>query len=159
MIIFIDVDGVLATQRSYALKLPGREPAFDRDCVAALNLLTQRVRGQLVVSSQWRIGRSVAELQAIFTRNEVRAPVIGKTAEHPRGRGYEIQRWLRAYAAAEALTTPPAYLVVDDETWQLDAEVPPERLLIVAGGFTHGGLTKLDVLTYLERRKPKSGGK
>lgn len=88
-VIFLDVDGVLITG-----KLGWNKP--DPECVAALNRIIQQADAHIVVSSCWRVGRSVIELRELLSSWGVVGKVIDRTAESQEQRGHEIGKWLLA---------------------------------------------------------------
>jgi hypothetical protein len=101
-IIFLDFDGVLVNRKSYFLGSGDRTPA-DSDCVEVLNKIVELSNAAIVISSAWRIGRSLAELKDILLSWNVKAKVLDKTPNGTmiRGihvglpRGKEIDSWLR----------------------------------------------------------------
>jgi hypothetical protein len=101
-VVFLDIDGVLAT--SSTIRLPrGSHFAsqFDDTCVKRFNRLVADNDLQIVISSSWRVGRTVDTLQDILDDRGVVGNVIGKTGNadddfvdtHPQ-RGFLIQRYL-----------------------------------------------------------------
>lgn len=105
-ILFLDFDGVLNTDefleslpKTKIIHLPGVEALvenIDRVHVTRLNAITRSVNAEIVVSSTWRLGLTVRDLQVGLKRVGVEAPVIGATpvlSYDPRGR--EIHAWLR----------------------------------------------------------------
>src|SRR5437016_7412087 len=60
-VIFLDIDGVLAPIRRW-----DRYGDLDPACVQVLNEIVARGGADVVVSSTWRYGRTVAELQVIL---------------------------------------------------------------------------------------------
>ena len=90
-VIFLDIDGVLAPIRRWD-RYGDLEPA----CIAVLNDIVTAGRAEVVVSSTWRHGKSVGELQAMLEAHGFAGRVIGKTPSDIRGatRGDEIAAWL-----------------------------------------------------------------
>lgn len=82
-IIFLDIDGVLVTAGSRWNFDP--EPKFHPAAVENLNRITDATGAKLVMSSMWRVGRSLPSLRRILARNGVTGQLIGKTPEY----GYE----------------------------------------------------------------------
>jgi hypothetical protein len=83
-IIFLDIDGVLTTGRHarflhFQGKRRERWESFDPYAVKWLNELTESTGACLVVSSVWRLGRSVTELREILKANGVIGHVLDKT--------------------------------------------------------------------------------
>jgi hypothetical protein len=120
-IIFLDIDGVLATPRSIHgsrgnWKFAGAERypyGFAPDAVANLNALTDRTKAQIVVSSTWRRGHSVAGLRAILKAEGVQGIVLDKTPYLPdAARGEEIQWWLDNSHRYDG----QPFVILDDDT-------------------------------------------
>jgi hypothetical protein len=120
-VIFLDIDGVLAPIRRWD-RYGDLEPA----CVQALNAIVTAAGAEVVVSSTWRHGRTVAELQAMLAAAGFTGSVVDKTPPGPPGadRGDEIAAWLAEHAVA-------GYVIVDDH-----ADMGPlrERLLLTHPG-------------------------
>ncbi|HEY7203504.1 MAG TPA: HAD domain-containing protein [Methylomirabilota bacterium] len=102
--VFLDIDGVLAPIRRWD-RYGDLEPA----CVQALNEIVAVARAAVVVSSTWRHGKTVDELQALLAAAGFIGEVIDKTPVGPPGadRGDEIAAWLAEHRVA-------GYVIVDD---------------------------------------------
>ena len=102
--IFLDVDGVLAPIRQW-----DRYGDLDPACVRVLNDIAARGGADVVVSSTWRYGRTVAQLQEILDRVGFTGRVLDKTPVGPPGvnRGEEIAAWLAEHEVA-------GYVIIDD---------------------------------------------
>lgn len=92
MIVYLDFDGVIATDASYArAQAEGRydgksfpaqiEPpdVFDRECVARVNELCVYADASIVISSAWGAWWGLPQLQALLASMGLTAPVIGIT--------------------------------------------------------------------------------
>lgn len=102
-LVFLDFDGVINsavyfTDRANGL-LEGVEldEYIDRRLTARVQRLCEETGAQIVVSSAWRVMRSVEVLREILTKHGVSAPVIGKTPHLGTYRGEEIQKWIDSY--------------------------------------------------------------
>jgi hypothetical protein len=104
-IIFLDFDGVLNSQLGY-VKTKGSRGQDDLDVTSIdfLNKLVKRTDAKIVVSSTWRLTKTVEELQSILNRNGFDGEVIDKTVDMRRGedsdcilRGNEILQWMKAH--------------------------------------------------------------
>lgn len=124
-IIFLDIDGVLVNReslgREYKLLIrPHRGPTpLHRDCVSALNRITDATGAGLVISSTWRMF-GLAKMREILAEAGITAPVIGITPrlENMRGsiwvsqpRSAEITAWL-----AEHQGEVEAFVILDDDS-------------------------------------------
>jgi len=135
-VIFLDVDGVLNSLehfRDTSGKRKCEADQIDRACVARLNSLTQRTGASIVVSSCWRIGKSLRQLRELFKTVGIQARVVGKTPHTnkiSRPRGDEIQSWIdsRKYA-------PDSFVILDD-----DSDMAHLKCRLVQTSFEHGGL-------------------
>ena len=102
--IFLDIDGVLAPIRRW-----DRYGDLDPACLRALNEIVASSRADVVVSSTWRHGKTVAELQEMLEAGGFAGFVLDKTpADLPGGgRGDEIAAWLAEHAV-------DGYVIIDD---------------------------------------------
>ena len=103
-VVFLEIDGVLAPIRRWD-RYGDLEPA----CIQVLNEIVAGTGAEVVVSSTWRYGKTVAELQALLDAAGFTGSVIDKTPLGPPGadRGDEIAAWLEAHDVA-------GYVIVDD---------------------------------------------
>ena len=128
-IIFLDIDGVLNCQIffekyfSSKKRLTKQVKAFEIDraefyksqiCVERmdwLNTLCQKVGAVVVISSAWRKGKTVDDLQSILNNSGATFKVIGKTGEDgSRIRGVEIANYLCR------LEYEYEYVIIDDDS-------------------------------------------
>jgi hypothetical protein len=109
-ILFLDVDGVLNCSDWYqerydkvrAGQIVREHPVdeFSPSIVAKLNKITDATGAEIVISSTWRLGRSLDELRALFTEVGITAHVLDKTPffgsidGYTIPRGCEIEAWL-----------------------------------------------------------------
>jgi hypothetical protein len=105
-VIFLDFDGVLAPIRRW-----DRYGDLDPACVRVLNDVVARSGADVVVSSTWRHGKTVAELQEILKSHGFAGCVLDKTPAGEPGadRGDEISAWLAQHAVS-------AYVIIDDHS-------------------------------------------
>jgi hypothetical protein len=104
-VIFLDIDGVLAPIRRW-----DRYGDLDRACIDVLNEIVAAGGAEVVVSSTWRHGKTVAELQAMLDARGFAGRVVDKTpSDVPGGggRGAEIAAWLAEHDVA-------GYVIIDD---------------------------------------------
>ena len=102
--VFLDIDGVLAPIRTW-----DRYGDLDPACVEVLNEIVTRGEADVVVSSTWRYGKSVAELQAMLEAQGFTGRVVDKTPTGipGAGRGDEIAAWLAEHPVS-------GYVIIDD---------------------------------------------
>ena len=103
-IVFLDIDGVLAPIRRW-----DRYGDLDPACIQVLNEIVARGFADVVVSSTWRHGKTVAELQEILEAEGFTGFVLDKTPTGAPGadRGEEIAAWLTEHAVG-------GYVIIDD---------------------------------------------
>ncbi len=107
-IIFLDFDGVLNSHAWYReVNNAGRHVSMmpidqiDPKAITLLNEAIEATGAKIVVSSTWRLNRTIEELQAILDQFGCIGKIIGKTPRMYRDsegnrlyRGDEIQQWL-----------------------------------------------------------------
>ncbi len=103
-VIFLDIDGVLAPIRQW-----DRYGDLDPGCIRVLNEIVAGGEADVVVSSTWRHGKTVTELQGMLEAEGFIGWVIDKTPTGAPGadRGDEIAAWLAGHAVA-------GYVIIDD---------------------------------------------
>ena len=116
-ILFLDFDGVLsieAYQRAVGSTLSDADyvtrssKLIDPAAVARLNRVLSATGAQVVVSSTWRIGMTVPELQALLAEVGFAGVVCGMAPRLHVERGTEIRAWLDEHA-------PDASFVILDD--------------------------------------------
>jgi hypothetical protein len=102
--IFLDIDGVLAPIRSW-----DRYGDLDPACIHVLNEIVARGQADVIVSSTWRYGKTVAELQEMLEAQGFTGRVLDTTPSGTPGadRGEEIAAWLAEHAVG-------GYVIIDD---------------------------------------------
>ena len=121
-IIFLDIDGVLRTEKSdkewsLKLKLPIPEKRyrnFSKKSVSNLNFINSLVRCKIVVTSNWRLHGTLEELKETFRKQGVLLEVIDKTGIST-SRGEEILEWLSINDGVEN------WVVIDDQVKDLSS--------------------------------------
>lgn len=103
-VIFLDFDGVVAPIRQW-----DRYGDVDPACVQVLNEIVARSGADVVVSSTWRHGRTVAELQEILDARGFTGCVLDATPVGTPGanRGEEIAAWLAEHPVG-------GFAIIDD---------------------------------------------
>ena len=102
--IFLDIDGVLAPILRWD-RYGDLYPA----CIQVLNDIVASSGADVVVSSTWRHGKTIAELQEMLEAQGFAGCVLDKTpSDIPgAGRGEEIAAWLAEHAV-------DGYVIIDD---------------------------------------------
>lgn len=103
-VIFLDIDGVLAPIRRW-----DRYGDLDPACIRVLNEIVAAGGADVVVSSTWRHGKTIAELQDMLQTEGFAGRVVDKTPADIPGasRGDEIAAWLAGHAVG-------GYVIIDD---------------------------------------------
>lgn len=142
-VIFLDIDGVLAPIRRW-----DRYGDLDPACIQVLNEIVTRGGADVVVSSTWRYGKTIAELQAMLDAQGFRGRVLDKTPTGAPGadRGEEIAAWLAEHAV-------DGYVIIDDH-----ADMGDLRTRLVQTHPAHG-LQPADAPRAIEQLlRPVNGG-
>ena len=105
-VIFLDIDGVLAPIHRW-----DRYGDLDPACIQVLNEIVAHSGADVVVSSTWRYGKTVAELQEMLEAEGFAGSVVDKTPTGAPGddRGDEIAAWLAAHDVG-------GYVIIDDHS-------------------------------------------
>ena len=103
-VVFLDIDGVLAPIRRW-----DRYGDLDLACIRVLNDIVTQGGAEIVVSSTWRYGLSVNELQEMLRAEGFTGRVVDKTPTSASGadRGAEIAAWLAEHPVG-------GYVIIDD---------------------------------------------
>jgi HAD domain in Swiss Army Knife RNA repair proteins len=103
-VIFLDIDGVLAPIRQW-----DRYGDLEPQCIQVLNEIVVGAGADVVVSSTWRYGKTVTELQDMLEAAGFTGSVVDKTpvGESGADRGDEIAAWLAEHAVG-------GYVIIDD---------------------------------------------
>jgi len=107
-IIFLDIDGVIATSQCWGKGNNNKWDAymFDPKCVAVLNFILKESGAEIILSSDWKSQYTLFEMNEIFTHNGVIKGPIGFTPTSKSytadnfegGRSNEILDWLDHHA-------------------------------------------------------------
>lgn len=116
--VFLDIDGVMNNLGTFICGRFGR--GWCATSIRLLELLCEHSEAIIIVSSAWRHGQSIEQLQATFS--ELASPVIGKlivgkTARSISGiRGHEIDEWITSNKWKKP------YLIIDDDSDMLPGQ-------------------------------------
>jgi len=132
-LLFLDIDGVLVTQRFLQSARGNR--VFCPTAFGHLRRVVDVSGCEIVISSTWRIGGSIDGFRSTFERDGwPDAPVVGLTPDCPgRPRGEEIALWLEQHDRTDVV-----YVILDD-----DADFLPGQPLVRTD--YRIGLTEIDV--------------
>jgi hypothetical protein len=115
-LIFLDVDGVFVTGdyiiERYNITGKPSGHVFDPKSIERFNRVIRETDAKVVVSSTWRMGRTIDELQTLFdSKGFVGIEVVGKTEFTSHGiRGKEIQTYLNNMDVK-----PSKFVILDDD--------------------------------------------
>jgi hypothetical protein len=142
-ILFLDFDDVLNTAATLA-----RGELFERANVEVLNAVIDRTDAAIVVTSMWRIGARLDELETLLVTAGVHAQgrVVGVTpCLEERSRGAEISAWLR-----QSPLPIGTFVILDDRS---DMDIWAERLVQTD---PHCGLVRSQVDEIVDRLQGKN---
>lgn len=125
-IIFLDIDGVLATDDCYDKKrfhLPGGTEIcypWNKECCAHLNRILISTNALVVISSDWRMHYSLDTMKELFWLHSIRGEaIVGFTGNFSKmsmnlqeSRTRQIEDW-------SSLHRLPTYIAIDDLTLNL----------------------------------------
>lgn len=120
-VLFLDIDGVLNSEAWYRARPDGpwsESREFDPEAVWILHAIVAMTGCEIVISSSWRIGRTVEELQVLLPG----LPVVARTPIRTTAvtRGAEV----REYMALHPEITASA--ILDDDS-DFDDDLPLVR--------------------------------
>lgn len=136
-LLFLDIDGVLNSQAFYTVRheqikagIKQRDFPLDEFCPTTIKLVNQICRetgAKVVVSSTWRHGRTVGQLQTLFNSVGATFEVIGKTPDLCRQT--ESGLWLSAVRGDEIKkytdeSNCKSFVILDDDGDMLDCQKP-----------------------------------
>ena len=132
-IIFLDIDGVLNTRNTLKRDSKMEYPHcfFAKELVSNLNKITDKTGAKIVLSSSWRIGKTVEQLQDLFEQVGITGELIDKTpklrfenSSCTVPRGDEIRHWVQHNKGilGTNILNWKDYVIIDDESdmlyWQ-----------------------------------------
>ena len=121
-IIFLDIDGVLATDESS--KLLWHEEflyPFDATCVSIFNRILDKTSAEIVLSSDWRIPfQDLNLLDRLFKHNGINRSPIAVTADFGKNRSKEISSYIQKHSSKIT-----SILILDD----MDLKIRPKNFI------------------------------
>ena len=113
-VVFLDFDGVLLPLPVDGSYDPNLAPSTE--AVNNLNILIQLSEAAVVVTSAWRVGRSVQELQSLLSSWGYKFGVYDKIrTDSDEDRGINISNWIFAQDAPNLVK----FAVIDDDATDL----------------------------------------
>jgi hypothetical protein len=148
MILFLDIDGVLVTRETVC-----ERDKFYAPAVSALNIFHSVPGCKAVITSAWRVGRTVEDLNRLFVHNGVAIKIIGKTDSTKLNgkRGEEILDWI------EKNRYKGPYIVIDDEIFDIIPYIPMHKIIYVKNGLAEEGLTQKHIIEYVKMLQDLNG--
>ncbi len=137
-ILFLDIDGVIATATSYMTE----DDRLDRQCMAILNQLLDSAEFEIVIHSTWKHLRTLEQLQDILA--DLHAPIIDTTLNLGH-RGHEIGTWLRQHERTDR------YLILDDMIMEIAPLFEEQHFVFVNPSPGTEGLTPDHLTEALEK--------
>jgi hypothetical protein len=143
MIIFLGIDGVLTTQKSYQNPRQKLYPP----AVSELNRITRKLNAKIVVSSGWRFLYSLKELTDRLESGgvisgriiDVTPPSVGLTARA----GVEIKEWLIKKKPGQD------FVIINEDCRDIYEYFTTDHVIEVVNGWHKKGLTKDMVNNFL----------
>lgn len=126
-VIFLDIDGVLVKQHTFADKRKSNE--CSPDCIESLNNLIRDTGAKLVISSGRRKIRTKEEILEEMQDAGYAFDIYDYTPNLASYKGVEIDQWLRDHRYDE--DPPTGYVIIDDESdmmlWQAEHFIQTDR--------------------------------
>ncbi len=119
-VVFLDIDGVLNSLGTM-IALGSASRHWDRVAGGLLYQLCTKADASIVISSAWRVGRTITDLGDILdvqARRGLGKFVIGKTKQTSFMRGEEIELWLKDNPGVDR------YIIIDDSNDMLEEQKP-----------------------------------
>lgn len=112
--VFLDFDGCLNHRKHVATGGYPKMP-FAPECIERLNRLIASTDAKIVISSTWRFGKTIEELQELLASHGAVCHVVGVTPTHVERT--LVQAYTRGQGITFYLTDHPTttYVVLDDD--------------------------------------------
>jgi hypothetical protein len=95
-VLFLDVDGVLNRTGYHPGTSLGLRSWIEAELATRLNEVLHVTGAQIVMSSDWRVGRALSQLREELAAAGIAAPLIGATPTMGGARWQQIQAWMEA---------------------------------------------------------------
>lgn len=134
-VVFLDIDGVLITRKTCKMGYG----IVERKCVDALNQLIEQTKAVIVLSSCWRVGRTIDECKELLSNWGVKGELLGRTycSETLRTRGEEIKHFIKAFNHLIE-----SFAIIDDDS-DMDEYLPYLVKTNMVTGFTEKHIPKV----------------
>ena len=111
-IIFLDFDGVL-NGGEYLANISEwlSFDALDKDKIQLVNRIIEETGAKVVISSSWRNGCPLEEIEEELIKRGFKGEIIGSTPSLTARRGIEIQAWMDGYPGEIR-----SFVILDDES-------------------------------------------
>jgi hypothetical protein len=119
-VIFLDIDGVMNTDTHLVRSDVHEGLEFCPIAVRILKEVIEETGAKIVISSTWRFGRTIEELQDLFRHYDetIADSIIGKTAQYAiNERGYEIRCYIEGVYDTDHEVTD--FVVIDDDDFDM----------------------------------------
>ena len=146
-IIFLDIDGVIATSQCWGKGNDNKWDAymFDPKCVAVLNFILKETGAEIILSSDWKSHYTLFEMNEIFAHNGVIKGPIGFTPSSKTytgdnlegGRSDEIHAWL-SHHCQKPMTKGGQPMVYDIKWVAVDDLNMTEKFGDISGNYKTG---------------------
>ena len=142
--IFLDIDGVLNNYMWLEEVGPNLFPddRVRQENIVQFNRLVDTIDYKIVITSTWRIGKSLGFFHELFRKHGIRGEVVGMTAEHGRSRFTQISDWMD-------LQIQSRFLIIDDDDVFDGLRTMPSMRRLAVDHFIHTnkfiGLSEDDV--------------
>jgi hypothetical protein len=159
IIVFLDIDGILAWQKTYNLCVMSHSHTnqtptenhialFDKDCIKVLNFLTDSINSTIVVSSTWgNFYKYKVLVDFLKLPIGIKADILRTTARKSLYKEEEIRLWLNWYEDVKDC------IVIDDDPLDtiemFRTYYGKWHFLRIEDGFHKGGLRMEEVKKFL----------
>lgn len=99
-VLFLDVDGVLNRTGYQPVQSFGLRSWIEPELASRLSAVLTRTGARIVMSSDWRVGRTLERIGEELNAAGIPAPVLGKTPELGGPRWREIEAWMAEQSLA-----------------------------------------------------------
>ena len=117
-VLFLDIDGVLNRTAYRAASSTGLRSWIEPELAANLNAVLSTTGASIVLSSDWRKGRSLDELRIELDAAGITAPLVDVTPSLGGARWQEIQAWMTAH------DVPPISVAIVDDGYDMGPLAP-----------------------------------